>query len=230
MCSFPNLEQVHCSMSGSNGCFSTCIQVSQEAGKVIWYSHLFKNFPQFVVIHTIKVFSIVNKAKVDVFLESPCFFYDPMNVGNLVSGSSAFSKSSLYIEKFTYCWSLAWRILSLTLLVCEMNVTVQWFEYSLTSSFFGIGKKTDLFQSCGHYWVFQFCWHIECSPLTDHTGGGALIHDWCPRKMRKNQGHAQRGRAVWEGSCLQGKERSLRRNQTCWHLDLGLLASRTVRK
>ena len=68
---------------------------------MIWYSHLFKNFPQFVVIHTIKVFSIVNKAKVDVFLESPCFFYDPMNVGNLVSGSSAFSKSSLYIRKFS---------------------------------------------------------------------------------------------------------------------------------
>jgi len=67
---------------------------------VVWYSHLLKNFPQFVVIHTVKLFSIVNKAEVDVFLELSCFFYDPMDVGNLVSGSSAFSKSSLYIWKF----------------------------------------------------------------------------------------------------------------------------------
>ena len=100
MCSFPNLEQVHCSMSGSNGCFSTCIQVSQEAGKVIWYSHLFKNFPQFVVIHTIKSFGIVDKAEIDVFLELSCFLDDPVDVGNFISGSSAFSKSNLNIWKF----------------------------------------------------------------------------------------------------------------------------------
>ena len=68
---------------------------SQEAGKIVWYSHLFKNFPQFVVIHTVKGFGIVNKAEIDVFLEFSCFFYDPMDVGNLISGSSAFSKSSL---------------------------------------------------------------------------------------------------------------------------------------
>ena len=68
---------------------------------VIWYSHLFKNSPQFVVIHTVKGFSIVNEAKVDVFLEFPCFLYDPVNAGNLISGSSAFSKSSLNIWKFT---------------------------------------------------------------------------------------------------------------------------------
>ena len=66
---------------------------------MVWYSHLSKNFPQFVVIHTIKGFSVVNKAEVDVFLEFPCFFYDPM-VGNLISGSSAFSKTSLNIWKF----------------------------------------------------------------------------------------------------------------------------------
>jgi len=88
-------------MSGSNYCFLTSIQVSQKAGKVVWYSYLFKNFPQFVVIHTIKGFSIVNEAEVDVFLEFPCFFYDPARVGNLISGSSAFSKSSLYIWKFS---------------------------------------------------------------------------------------------------------------------------------
>ena len=68
---FPNLEPVHCSMSGSNCCFSICIHVSQEAGKVVWYSHLLKNFLLFVVIHTVKGFSVVNEAKVDVFLEFP---------------------------------------------------------------------------------------------------------------------------------------------------------------
>ena len=68
---------------------------------MVWYSHLLKNFPQFVVIHAVKGFGIVNKAEVDVFLELSCFFYDLMDVGNLISGSSAFSKSSLNIWKFT---------------------------------------------------------------------------------------------------------------------------------
>ena len=68
---------------------------------MIWYSHLFKSFPQFVMIHTIKGFSIVNETEVDVFLEFPCFFYDPANVGNLISGSSALSVSSLDIWKFS---------------------------------------------------------------------------------------------------------------------------------
>ena len=84
-------------MSSSNCCFLTCIQISQEAGQVIWYSHLLKNFPQFVVIHTVKGFGIVNKAEVDVFLELSCFFDDPADVGNFISGSSAFSKTSLNI-------------------------------------------------------------------------------------------------------------------------------------
>ena len=65
-----------------------------------------------------------------------------------------------------YCWSLAWRILSITLLAWEISATVQWFERSLALPFFGIGMKTDLFQSCGHCWVFQICWHIECKSLT----------------------------------------------------------------
>ena len=73
-------------------CFLTCIQVSQKAGKVVWYSHLLKNFPQFVVIHIVKGFSVVNEAEVDVFLEFSYFFYDPKDVGNLISGSSAFSE------------------------------------------------------------------------------------------------------------------------------------------
>ena len=85
----------------SNGCFLTCIQISQEAGQVVWYSHLFQNFPQFIVIHTVKGFGIVNKAEIDVFLELSCFFDFPADVGNLVSGSSAFSKTRLNIGKFT---------------------------------------------------------------------------------------------------------------------------------
>ena len=78
------------------------MQISQEAGKVVWYSHLFQNFPQFVVIHTVKGFGVVNKAEVDVFLELSCFFYDLLDIGNLISGSSAFSKSSLNIWKFFF--------------------------------------------------------------------------------------------------------------------------------
>ena len=101
MYSFSYLEPVCCSMSSSNCDFLTYIQISEEAGLVVWYSHLFKTFPQFVVIHRVKGFDIVNKAVIDVFLKLSCFFHDPENVGNLISGSSAFSKTSLNIWKFT---------------------------------------------------------------------------------------------------------------------------------
>ena len=103
------------------------------------------------------------------FLELSCFFYDLTDVGNLISGSSlpllnpAWTSGSSW---FMYCWSLAWRILSIILLVCEMSAIVWSFEHSLALPFFGIGMKTDLFQSCGHCWVFQICWHIECSTFT----------------------------------------------------------------
>ena len=88
-------------MSSSNCCFLTCIYVSQEAGQVVWYSHLSKNFPQFVVNHTIKGFGIVNKAEIDVFLELFCLFDDPMDVGHLIFCSSSFSKSNLNFWKFS---------------------------------------------------------------------------------------------------------------------------------
>ena len=102
MYSYPNLEPVCYFIYGSNCCFLACIQISQEAGKVVWYFNLFKNFSQSVVIHTVKGFGnkAVNKAEVDVFLELSCFFKDPTDVGNLTSGSSAFSKSSLNIWMF----------------------------------------------------------------------------------------------------------------------------------
>ena len=87
-------------MPSSNCCFLTCIQVSQEAGQVVWYSRLFQNFPQFIVIHIVKGFGIVNKAEIDSFLELSSFFNDPADVGNLISGSSVFSKTSLNIWKF----------------------------------------------------------------------------------------------------------------------------------
>ena len=106
MYSFPNLEPVCCSMSSYNCCFLTCIQISQEAGQVVWFSHLFQNFPKFVVINKVKGFGIVNKAEIDVFLELSCFFDDPADVVNLISGSSAFSKTSLNIWKFTVHESL----------------------------------------------------------------------------------------------------------------------------
>ena len=97
MYSFSYLEPAYCSMSSSNCCFLTCIQVSQEAGQVVWYAHLFQNFPEFVMIHTVKGFGIVNKAEIDIFLELSCFFNDPADVGNLISGSSAFSKTTFVI-------------------------------------------------------------------------------------------------------------------------------------
>ena len=145
MYSFPYSEPVCCSMSSSNCCFLTCIQTSQEAGQMVWYSHLFQNFPEFIVIHTVKGFGIVSKVEIDVFLKLSCFLYDPTDVGNLISGSSAFSKTSLNIWKFTVlvCWSLAWRILSITLLAREMSVIVRYFEHSLALPFFRIGIKTD---------------------------------------------------------------------------------------
>ena len=88
-------------MSSSSCCFLTYIQVFQKAGKVVWYSHFLKKFPQFVVIHRVKGFSGGNEAQVDVFPEFFCFSYDPMDVGNLISGSSSFSKSSLNVWKFS---------------------------------------------------------------------------------------------------------------------------------
>ena len=124
-----------------------------------------QNFPQFVVIHTVKGFSVVNEAEVDVFQEFSFFFYDPVDVGNLISGSSAFSKSSLYIWKFS-----VHMLLTPSLKDFEHYFASMWnkcscavFEHSLALSFFGVGMKADFFQFCGHFWVFQHCWHIVCS-------------------------------------------------------------------
>ena len=90
MYSFSYWESVCFSMSTSSCCFLTCTQISQEAGQVVWYAHLFQNFPQFIVIHIVKGFGIINKAEVDVFLELSYFSNDWTDVGSLISGSSAF--------------------------------------------------------------------------------------------------------------------------------------------
>ena len=100
MYSFPNLEPVYCSMSSSNCCFLTRIQISQEAGQMVWYSHLLKHFPQFFVIHTVKGLGIANKAEVDTFLELSYFFDEPTDVGSLIAGPLPCFKSSLNIRKF----------------------------------------------------------------------------------------------------------------------------------
>ena len=132
-------------MSSSNCCFLTCIQSSQEAGQVVWYSHPFQNFPQFIVIHTVKSFGIVNKAEIDAFLELSCFFYDPADVGNLISGSSAFSKTSLNIRKFTvhillkpvlenfeHCFTSLWDECNCVVVWAFFGIAFLWLEWKLT--------------------------------------------------------------------------------------------------
>ena len=127
MYSFLNLEPVCCSMSSSNCCLLICIQISQEANKVVCYSHLLKNFPQVAAIHTVKGFSVVNEAEVDVFLEPLAFsvIQRMLAIWSLVPLpflNPAWTPGSSW---FMYCWSLAWRILSIILLVCEMS-TIVW--------------------------------------------------------------------------------------------------------
>ena len=140
-------------MTGSSCCFLTCIQISQQAGKLVWYSHLFKNFSQFVVIHTVKGFDIISKAEVDVFLELSFFFNDPVDVGDLISGSFAFSKSSLNmwkfmvhillkpgLENFEHYFASMWD---------ECNCAVVW-------AFFGIAFLWDWNEN----WPFAILWPL----------------------------------------------------------------------
>ena len=165
--SFPNFEAVCCSISGSNYCFLTCKRFLRR--KVKWFGipislRIFHS----LLYYTIKGVSIINEAEVDVFLQFSFFLYDPTNVGNLIF-SSALSKPLLHMwgsSCFMQCWSLSWRILSINFLASEMSTAVWYFEHSLTLLFFETGMKTDLYQLCGHCWVFQICWRIECSTLT----------------------------------------------------------------
>ena len=154
MYSFSYLEPVYYSMSSSNCCFLNCIWVSQEAGQVVWYAHLFQNFPQFIVIHTVKGFGIVNKAEIDDFLELSCFFHDPADVGNLISGSSAFSKSSLKnIWKF-----LVHVLLKTSLEDFEHDLSSMWNECkcAVVWTFFGSAFLWDLNEN----WPFPVLWSL----------------------------------------------------------------------
>ena len=157
MYSFSNLEPVCCSMSSSNCCFLTCIQIPQEAGQVVWYSHLFKNFPKFVVIHTVKGFGIVNKAEVDIFLELCCFFDDPVDVGILIFGSSAFYKSSWNIWKFT-----VHILLKPGLENFEQYFTSVWDEcnFAVVWAFFSIAFLWDWNEN----WPFSVLWPLLSFP------------------------------------------------------------------
>ena len=158
MYSFPSLEPVHCCMSSCNWCFLTCLQVSQEAGKVVWYSHLFRNFPLFVVIHTVKGFSIVSEAEVGVFLEFPCFFCKPVDIGNLIFVSPAFSKSSLYIWKFS-----AHMLLKPSLKDFEHYLASMLNECNceVVSTFFGIVIHCDWNENL----CFPALWPLQCFPI-----------------------------------------------------------------
>ena len=153
MSSFSYLEPVCCSMSSSNCWFLTCIQVSQEAGQVVWYSHLLQNFPQFIVIHTIEGFGVVNKAEIDVFLELSCFFDDPVMLAIWSLVPLPFLKPAWTSgsSRFRCCWSLAWRILNNSLLSVwdEYNCAVVW-------TFFGIAFLWDW----NEYWPFPVLWPL----------------------------------------------------------------------
>ena len=143
-------------MSSSNCCFLTCIQVSQESDKVVWYSHLLKNFPQFIVIHTVKGFGIVNKAEVNVFLELSCFFSDPVDVANVIFASSAFSKSGLNIWEF-----MVHILLKCSLENFEHFFAGMWHECTVVVwTFFGVAFLWDWNEN----WPFPVLWPLLSFP------------------------------------------------------------------
>ena len=190
-------------MSSSNCCFLTCIQISQEAGQVVWYSYLFQNFLQFVVIHTVKGFGIVNIAEVDVFLELSCFFHDLANVGNLISGSSAFSKSSLNIWKFTVHLLLKPGLENFehyfTSVWDECNCAVIW-------AFFGIAFLWDWNEN----WPFLVLWPLLSFPNLLHSICSKYENSAVPMGLEKVSFHSN----PKERQC----QRMLKLPHNCTHL------------
>ena len=239
MYSFPYLEPVCCSMSNSNHCFLTCIQISQEAGQVVWYSHLFQNFPQFIVIHTVKGYGIVNKAEVDVFLELSCFFDNPTDAGNLISCSSAFSKSSLNIWKFTVHILLKPGLENFkphfTSMWDECNCAIVW------AFFLWDWNENWIFPVLGHCWVFQICCHIECRPLTsssfsiwNNTTGIpslplALFVVMLPKVHLTLHSRMSGSRWVITPSWLSGSRRSFLYSSSVYYCHLFLTSSASVK-
>ena len=144
-------------MPRSNCCLLICIQISQEAGQMVWYFHLLKNLPQFDVIHTVKGCSILNEAEEDIFLEFSCFFYDWMDVGNLISGSSAFAKSSMCILMFS-----VYTQLRPSLKDFEHYLASMWYEHNcmVVWTFFGIALLWDWNEN----WPFPVLWSLLSFP------------------------------------------------------------------
>ena len=173
MYSIPSFEPVHCSISGSDCCFLTCIQVSQEVSQVVWYSLLFKNFSHVVVNHPVKSFNIVNEAKVDAFMELSCCLQDPRNVGNFISGSSAFLNTAWTLEFLSSCTlkpnlkhlehyhASIWNACN-----CGGSLNIFWHCLSLGLGWKLKGFPSFLSVSCGHCRVFHICCHIEYSTFT----------------------------------------------------------------
>ena len=188
MYSFPSLEPVHCSMSSSNCCFLTCMQVLQEADKVGWYSNLLKNFPLFVVIHTVKVFGVVNKAEVDVSLELSriLIIQQMLAIWSLVPLPFLNPACTSGSFRFTYCWSLAWRILSITLLALEWlqlcgslnsSVTTGLKKVVSLSKLWEMVKDRDIdvlqsmrSQRVGHVWAPEQHWYQETWEIEKQEG------------------------------------------------------------
>ena len=148
-------------MSSSDSCVWPVYRFlrSQVAGLVF---HLLKNFPQFV-IHTVKGSGVVNKAEVDVFLEYLAISMIQWILAIWILVPLPFLNQAWTTGSslFMYCWSLAWKILSITLLVCEMSTVVQYFDHSLAMEW-----KLTFSRPVATSWVFQICWHIECSTFT----------------------------------------------------------------
>ena len=237
MYSFPHFEPVCHSMSHSNCCFLTCIQVLQEAGKVVWYSHLFQNFPQFVVIYIVKSFTVFNEA--DVFLEFSSFVIQWMlAIWPLVPLPSLNPACISGSSKFTYYWSLAWRILSITSLVCEMSATVHvnilwnclwdWNEKWL----FPFSRSLLSFPNLLEYWVPHFhstvfrIWNssagVPSSPL-------ALFAVMLPNAHLNLHSRMSDYRWVITGSSLSESWRSFLYNFSVYSCHLFLISSASVR-
>ena len=180
-------------MSSSNCCFLTCIQISQEAGQVVWYSHFLKNFPQFIVIHTVKGFGIVNRAEIDVFLEFSCFFDDPADVGNLISASSALtltlrpcanaiSKCMLWVRGLMQLSVLR----SFLSLINSLLKRLWFFRWSCMYARVGLWRKLSaeelMLLNCG---VGEVSWESlglqgdPTSPFWRRSALGFLWKEWC---------------------------------------------------
>ena len=174
-------------IQSSDCCFLTCIQVSQETGKMVWCSHLSKIFPQFLMIHTVKGFSIVHETEIDVFLKFPCFLYNPMNVGNLISSSSIFSKPSLNI----------WKFLVHVMLKSSMHNFKHDLACLMVSTFFGttLFGNWDLLhrpkleeEIATHFSIlaWEIPWTEEPSRLQS-LGSQRVGHDWATKQHQQHR-------------------------------------------